>query len=360
MFKDTGKWVSSGCYTRADAIKWAEKQIRRKFDGTPTLEEFAKDFFTRTDRHSFRALCTRKNRHLSESYYTSMNGRLKNYILPKFGGELITDIKPYEIDDWFVSLPKKNGKRGEELADDSKNKVLSCLSEIMDEAVRLELTKENPCRKIQEIIARGVPREIFNEEEMAVLFPENDAKAVWVWRSLMWACYFHIMKCTGFRPGEIAGLRRENYYPELKGVFTTSSVNSGTHKFVNRIKTTGSGKEYKVGLLSDQCCRLLDKYIASLPPEQDMLFLIHHDYIIATTSNKHFVTCVRYAGIDPAGRTQYCLRHTFQTRIAGEVEKESVEELMGHTRWRQGYDHRDGERRLRQLQGLRVTLDRIV
>lgn len=164
-----------------------------------------------------------------------------------------------------MSLPKKNGKRGEELSDDSKNKVLSCLSEIMDEAVRLELVKDNPCRKVQEIIARGVPREIFNEEEMAVLFPENDAEAVWVWRSLMWACYFHIMKCTGFRPGEIAGLRRENYYPELKGVFTTSSVNSGTHKFVNRIKTTGSGKEYKVGLLSDQCCRLLDKYIATLP-----------------------------------------------------------------------------------------------
>jgi hypothetical protein len=55
------------------------------------------------------------------------------------------------------------------------------------------------------------------------------------------------MKCTGFHSGEVAGLRRENYYPELKGVYTTSSVNSAMRKVVNRIKTTGSGKEYKVG-----------------------------------------------------------------------------------------------------------------
>jgi hypothetical protein len=53
------------------------------------------------------------------------------------------------------------------------------------------------------------------------------------------------MKCTGFHSGEVAGLRRENYYPELKGVYTTSSVNSAMRKVVNWIKTTGSGKEYK-------------------------------------------------------------------------------------------------------------------
>ena len=359
MFDGTGRWVSSGYSKKEDAVNWAERQLRLKRTQTPTLADFSRDFFMRTDRQSYRELCRRKNREHPADHYQRMQGRLENHILPVFGRRLLSDITQYEIDEWFVCLRKVYGK-DEELADDSKNKVLFCLSEIMDEAVRLGYLKDNPCKKVQKILARGVPREIFNDGEMALLFPENDAKAVWVWRSLMWACYFHIMKCTGFRPGEVAGLRRRNYYPELKGVYTTSSVNSATRRVVNRIKTTGSGKEYKVGLLSDQCCRLLDKYIATLPPEQDMLFLVRGECVISATSNKHFVTCVEDAGIDPAGRTEYCLRHTFLTRIGGEVENEKVEELMGHTQWRQSYDHRDGERRLRQLQGLRVTLGRIV
>jgi integrase len=244
MFDGTGRWVSSEYSKKEDAVNWEERQLRLMRTQTPTLAEFSKDFFMRTDRQSYRELCRRKNREHPADHYQRMQGRLENHILPVFGRRRLSDITQYEIDEWFVCLRKVYGK-DEELADDSKNKVLSCLSEVMDEAVRLGYLKDNPCKKVQKILARGVPREIFDEEEMAALFPENDAKAVWVWRSL----------------------RRGNCHPELKGVYTTSSVNSAMRKVVNRIKTTGSGKEYKVGLLSDQCCRLLDRYIASFPPE---------------------------------------------------------------------------------------------
>lgn len=177
---------------------------------------------------------------------------------------------------------------------------------------------------------------------------------------LKWTCYFHIMRCTGFRPGEVAGLRRENFYPELSGVYTTGSINSVKKQFVERIKTTGKGKKYKIGLLSTQACRLLRIYEQTLPEDQDLLFMVNGGVVANTTSNKHFVSFAKKAGVNLNGRTQYSLRHTFQTSVAGEIEKSEVEKLMGHTKFRENYDHRDGERRLRQLQPLRKTLEGIV
>ncbi|WP_233066328.1 site-specific integrase, partial [Sphaerochaeta sp. S2] len=262
------------------------------------------------------------------------------------------------IDEWFVTM--RRAASGKKMASNSKNKVLMCLSYILKEAVNVGLIDSNPCEKVDKIAEESNPRQPFTEEEMAILFPENDKEAVWVWGNLMWACYFNIMKCTGFRPGEIAGLTRDNYYPALGGIYTSQSINSFTKEVVKRIKTTDKGMKAKIGLLSDQCCRLLDEYISTLPEDQDLLFKVKTGYVSVFTSNKHFNSFAQKAGIELNGRTQYCLRHTFQTMIAGEVEKNHVEELMGHTKYRKDYDHRDGKRRLQQLQNLRNRLNSII
>jgi integrase len=230
----------------------------------------------------------------------------------------------------------------------------------LKEAERLEIIENDPCKKVDAISTRSNPRMALCEEEMDILFPKNDQRSIWVWGSLMWTCYFHVMRSTGFRPGEVAGLKKENYYADLGGVYTAHTVNTAEKRIVQRIKTSDKGKKYKVGLLSDQCCRLLSSYVETLPEKQEYLFRVNDGVVTTTTSNKHFVSFAKKAGVELGPRTQYSLRHTFQTMIAGEVEKGTVEELMGHTKYRQGYDHREGKRKLQQLQGLRSTLREII
>lgn len=359
MFDGTDKWVSTGFDDELNAVLWANAELIERKKKDITLGEFSEGFYTRTDEESFRARNERKNRNYGDEYYYAMDGRHRNYIVPAFGEVYLSNINHIMIDSWFINLKSASGI-SKQLASDTKNKILQCLSNILSMAVTQGLIEENPCEKVEKNAEHNKEREPMTQEEMEILFPENDARAVWVWGSLKWACYFHIMKCTGFRPGEIAGLERKNYHPELGGVYTTQSINSQQRAIADRIKTTNKGKKYKVGILSPQCCRLLDEYIKTLPEEETFLFKMDGEFMQTYTSNKHFKSFAKKAGIKLRGRTQYSLRHTFQTMIAGEIEKSEIEELMGHTKYRKGYDHRDGERRLKQLQNLRNRLNSII
>ncbi|ADY13646.1 tyrosine-type recombinase/integrase [Sphaerochaeta globosa] len=358
QFKGSDSWISSGYSDELNATLWAQNRVRENKSKDITFGEFSENFYTRTDERSFRAKNMRKNRHYENHYYYSMDGRYRNYILPIFKDLYMRNIDHMMIDEWFVSIRKATS--GEKMATNSMNKILMCLSNIMKEAVNVGIIDTNPCSKVDKISEDSNPRQPFTEEEMLIMFPDFDHKAIWVWGGLMWASYFHIMKCTGFRPGEIAGLTRDNYYRELGGIYTSQSVNSFTKNVVKRIKTTDKGIKAKIGLLSDQCCRLLDLHIARMPKDQEFLFRVETGYVTAFTSQKHFKSFATKAGIELNGRTQYSLRHTFQTMIAGEVEKSHVEELMGHTKYRQDYDHRAGKKRLEQLQGLRDRLSNII
>jgi integrase len=357
-FDDSDKWVSTGYDDELNATIWADTKLRERRKKDVTLREFSEGFYTRTDATSFRARNINSQRYYTDHYYLAMNGRLENYILPYFGDMYMSNIDHILIDSWFLRLKKATKK--EDLSPDSKNKVLQCLSNIFEAALFSGVVPSNPCKIVRKVAEHNQEREALDYDEMEILFPENDRQAIWIWGSLKWACYFHIMKCTGFRPGEIAGLERSHYYKELGGLYTTQSVNSYNRKVVSRIKTSDKGMKYKIGLLSDQCVRLLDEYIATLPAEEKFLFKVDGEMMITDTSNKHFKTCAKRAGLDLRGRSQYSLRHTFQTMIAGEIERGSVEELMGHTKYRKGYDHRAGEKRLQQLQGLRETLNKII
>lgn len=358
QFDGSSKWLSTGYRDELNATLWAQAKLRERRQNDVTLRVYSEGFYTRTDEMSFRARNIRKNKKYTDNYYAAMNGRLQNYVLPVFGDVNLSRLDHLIIDDWFVTLKSKFSSKP--LSSDSKNKILFCLSFILTEAVRVGLLDENPCDKVESIAARSNPREAFSPQEMKIMFPPNDKQAVWVWGELKWACYFQILKCTGFRPGEVAGLRRDNYYPDLGGIYTTHTVESSKRQIVQRIKTTNKGKEYKIGLLSDQCMRLLDEYLKTISDTEEYLFKVNGDYVTTFASNKHFVTYAERAGVEMEGRTQYCLRHTFQTAIAGEIDKNAVEELMGHTKYRQDYDHRDGRRRLQQLQNLRNTLKEII
>jgi len=353
-----GKWVSSGQDNYKDAVVWAENNKDGSYLSTnvkvPTLKEFADGFFVPGNELWMKRL-SRKKKTFASDYFKAHQGRLDNYIMPEYGSRLVTSIKSIEIDNWFLDLRSKQNKI-KELSDNAKNKVLMCFRLILEEAKYQGIVEENQAAAVEEINEEHTARQHFDDLEMKKLFPDNKEELLEIWQGLKWTVFFLIMRDTGFRPGEVAGLTRRAYYSEIGGLYTTGSIDTVTGNFKDSIKTSKKGKAYKLGLLEDITLEMLDEYLEeSNPCEDELIFPAtrgNTDGIKAETSLKHFKSSVNRAEVKLHGRTQYCLRHSFETRKLMDLDLSTVKELMGHSRYRREYDHRSGEERLLKLKGL--------
>lgn len=94
-------------------------------------------------------------------------------------------------------------------------------------------------------------------------------------------------------------------------------------------------------------------------PADDLLFRINGQPVQLDTSNKHFKASTARAGLELAGRTQYCLRHTFYTEALKRMPEKEVEMMAGHKSLRKEYDHRKGIDFLRAAQPLREVINEL-
>jgi len=351
-----GKWISTGTEDTIEAIRFAEGELSKTlpiYHKIPTLEEFSSKFFSE-DRYGYRNRNEKRNLHYENKFYTSHQARLDTYIIPEFGAYLIDSITDVIIEDWLLNLLSK--KDGKELSDDSKNKILLCFRIVMHEAKRKGLVSQNPADRVKMINATNKPRLPFTPVDLIKLFPRDEFELLRIWQSRMWAVYFLIMRDTGFRPGEVAALTRESYVPEYRGIYSEQSVDYTNRSVKKSIKTTRSGQPYKVGVLSQQTVEQLNKHLLDI--KNEYLFTINDRMLIPEVSNKHLRLSAKRADIDLLGRTQYSLRHSFETDISGKVENKILLELMAHTSYRGEYDHRTPAQILKQLQPVCEILDK--
>jgi len=350
-----GKWMSTGTNDRDEAVRFAERFLSNT-GCTPaksmTFREFATGFFSPEDPRGYRHWNLKHGKKYQDDHYVQQQAFLDNYLIPKFGDYLIDSITDVMIDDFIVDLV---GVNGHELADNTKNKVLTAMRVILYEAKRMKLVSTNVASDVMQITETHNARKPFTGTELRLMFPNDDKKLLDIWRTPMWACYFLVMRDTGFRPGEVAGLMRSNYIPALHGVYTKQSVHGSTRTLQKRIKTTDSGFKYKTGVLTSQTERLLQEYMSTL--EGDFLFLRLGKLLRTEVSNKHLKASITRAGVSLDGRTQYSLRHSFETDLTGHVEDKVLLELMAHTQYHTEYDHRTPEMILRELQPVRQLLE---
>jgi len=356
-----GRWFSSGTSDIVEAIHWADKKVESDLMGKGynrediTLRDFATDFFTARDPYGVRKRDIKHGHHYDDSYYARKQGYLDNYILKRFGNQTLLSLTDVVIEDWFLDLISVTKKK--ELHDDTKNKVLTTFKDVLREAVRQGLIPSNPAEKITMINVTANTRTPFTPQEIKLLYPEDDEQMLKVWGSVMWATFFLIFRDTGFRPSQIAALSISSYYPDLHGIFSRNSVGDN-RQLKNSIKTTNKGKDYMVGILTAQTERFLNRRIIECQnKKEEYLFLIDKKFFVASTSNKHFTS---FGGkiIDMKGRTQYSLRHSFETDLAGRIENKVVAELMAHTAFNPVYDHRSPETLLEELQPVRSLLEK--
>jgi len=348
-----GKWVSTGQNKQRDAILWAEEHRlnpeQKVRNQQKTLKQFSEGFFTE-DPHKWRKRQEKKNKYFPDIYYKAHQSRLDNYILPEFGDILLPAITARQIDDWLLELDKS--KKNTTLSDNTKNKILFCFRIVLDEAENLGFIKDNPARKVTPITERSNSREIFSTDEIRTLFPINLDDALNIWLTFDWYLFFKIQAVCGLRPGEVAALSWGDFYPKLNGLVVSKSIDYHTGK-IKGLKTDKKGIKEKVSILDGKTVRELEQYKVkydSFSPLQLIFRSINGNTIKPEISLKHFkASCVR-AKISMNGRTQYSLRHTFDTELLKQLSRDNVNDLMGHTTYRAEYDHRSAEDRLAQLQ----------
>ena len=372
-----GKRFSSGTSDRDEAVRWAERKMREvtpSKDKNMTLAEFGKDFFSLADPHGYRKWEEAHKRFHSEEYYEAHQARFNNHILPYHGAYLLTAITDLMIEDLFMNAKSVKGDGTQDLSDNARNKILATYRIVLDRAHHEKFIHSNPAKDIEDIKEEYDESTPFEEDEMARLFPADDEELIKVWYNIRWAAYFSLMKDTSWRPGEVGAFSKSGFFPHYNGsllnaVYTSEEVHWRTHKIVSRIKTshTKGGAKFKVGFISEQTVRLLQRLGQQVKGEYffelrtDDLCFSHRrknsevQYIYSELANKRLRATAEAVGIDLAGRTQYRFRHTWDTENIGLIPEDLRNLIMGHVKTRKEYVHLSPEKAIAKVVTLAVA-----
>jgi integrase len=281
---------------------------------------------------------------------------VENYIIPEFGDCQPGKIRRREIDNWLLSLKKKNGA---ELAGETLNKILYTLSLIFEELRDLEVIEANPIVGIRPYDKTPVsPRGTIDRESLGKLYPATHGELVQVWGSSMWAAMMLVFNDTGSRPGEVRALTwsdidtRKRFIPIRKG------IESGT---TDTIKGTKTGA-VKAGFLSPRAIQELNIWKAESrhSRDDDYVFTIAGE---APVTNEAVIKAFRrglaFVKIDEPKWTPYWLRHSFGTYQMENLSDEEISSLMGNgvAVLRQRYQHPDDETLYRKTRAIQEKLD---
>lgn len=341
-----GRWLSTGTKDMNEAKKYV-----KGINGTKiTLSDFADDMFTSRETGSYYDLCIKSGRGNTEFWWDCAEKRYQKYIRPFFKSMQIAKITAPTIQNWYLTMEKYS--RGNNISASTRNKNLNILHVIFKHALFLGHVTSDPTvliMKMPEVNEHKVP---FTEKELKKMFPDDIEDLKKIWSNLTWACYFMVMRDTGWRPGEIAGLDFSGLFLAKNGIYTEQSVDSYTKKVKNSIKTTKSGGyTYKVGLLSPQTVRTMCIMISESGNDKGLVFRNTKGGIITNASSeKAFKTALEKLNLP--NRPPYSLRTTFFSLSAQTMNEEVLKELMGHTKWRSCYDARTPEQIISKISGI--------
>ena len=348
QWEGSDKWLSTGCNTLTEAREWAEKQTGQ--EKRIKFSEYAENFFMRTDVNSIRMRNEMNGATIREGTYIRSQYDLNLYLMPFYGNMAIEDITPRIIDEWKATM-KSPAKDRKALASTTINTSLSVLSVILNSAVYDEIIKANPVKAVRYLKRDMKEKEIWSDEELEKLFPKDKESLIKIWNYYPMAVLCMIMNETGFRPSEVLALQKSCFYPQLNGIHTVGTIERYSHVYINKIKTSDSGKRYKVSILSDELTSALEGYIQSLPRGQEFLFLRPNgEYYSSNNLNYYIKRACENAGVTVHGA--YTFRHNFMTRISASYDDSTVMELMGHTTWEACYDHRTPETIIRKAKAM--------
>jgi integrase len=151
------------------------------------------------------------------STYSSNVAMIDNYIKPIIGSELIQNITPKYVDQYYKKLkkakpvaPQFRKTKSEYVGASVPENVHKLLRCAFKQAVRWELIKRNPFELVKAPRAAYAPREIWTAETIRKALDECDDSRLYIAMNLSFACSLRI--------GEILGLTWDNVHIDNKDI----------------------------------------------------------------------------------------------------------------------------------------------
>lgn len=225
------------------------------------FEELAKEWFTEYAALNIRASTFEEMRKLTKRVY------------PALGHLRIDKITSRQIQAFLNSMAKDgaNKRTGKPLSPKTIHHHLELISDIFGYAIKMELISDNPCSKVT--IPKGEVKEkqIYSQDEMALLLTKMDGEP------LKYKAFFYLMAYSGFRRGEMLGLEWKDidFEHNVISVHRTSNQTAERGIYTDTTKTKRSQRTLKIS-------PYIMEMLKALKAEQDSESLKLGDYWVET------------------------------------------------------------------------------
>ncbi|MCL2214877.1 MAG: site-specific integrase [Treponema sp.] len=294
-----------------------------------------------------------------ETTLKEIQGHLKNFIVKYYGHLKPEEIDPVVIDHDLINMERSNSWR---------NRMVSILNFILDEAVWLKMIRYKPILKTYKV-PKG-KKDILTREEMNRLFPDDFDELSKIWGrggavssdGFMFGVLFALKASTGLRGGEvraispsqiiatngknIAKVVGENGKEIVKplgdikrkiifGLVIDQMINTAG-KIVNHLKKGDEADpKFRVAVIPEKTVRYLKQWLAvrSVNESRDLLFTykglrIRREYLL-----DRFAIGLKNAEINMANNrklTPHSLRFTYNTKMRRRISDDKLRAMMGH------------------------------
>ena len=311
-YDDNGKRISAstGCELKSDAKdvveEWKKNGTLRCRDAAETLAEYAEPFF---DENRCPILTAKKaaKKDFSVDGARWTRGQVKHHIIDDKIGEIsITSLKPSDITDWRKRLLTEY-----KLGNNSANKQMRYLRQILDVAVQEKLIPENPSKGIKNLDDDSKDRPAYTEDEIKMLFNEP------------WEDVYSYVACltasdTAVRISEIRGLQPRDIKEttlKISRSYSRSGVRPTKNKEVAEVPVDPIVRDWLLKLSEG---RKEDEFIFSLDGKKP----IENKVILASlyeAMEKRGIDRNKYKDMNPDAKlplTFHSFRHAVATILA--------------------------------------------
>ena len=249
------------------------------------------------------------------SYFDTISGTVRKYLVPRFGGHYLDRIKRGEILEFRAELRKRRLKNGRTLSADRVNHIISPLRMMLDEAA-LRYDFMSPMSGIKGLPVGRTDVEPFTLEEVHTILTSVRSD----FRS-----YYTVRFFTGMRTGEIDGLQWRYVDFERREILIRQALVAGK---LGDTKTDGSARDILMsGPVFDA---LMDQQKET--GRMDFVFCnaVGNPLCHRNVTQRVWYPILRHLGLRK--RRPYQTRHTAATLwLASGENPEWVARQLGHT-----------------------------
>ncbi len=162
---------------------------------------------------------------LAYSTRTMYKSYIKNWIVPRWGEQLLTNIMPIAVEEWLGSLQQAPG---------TKAKMRNVMSALFSHAKRYRFITVNPIEDVRQSAKRMHIPEVLTPEEIMALLTQLQQP---------WLTVIALDAATGLRRGELLGLKWSDIDFEKSEINLSRAV---VQQVVGSLKTEASKKPVSI------------------------------------------------------------------------------------------------------------------